>query len=767
MSRFQLPQPAPSLSAAHPWGSVDLTGELLGRDELIASVLVAIEEARLVTLWGPVGVGKSRLALEVARRHEPDVSVVRAAVAASSDEVEASIVHAIDNAAALVVIDGIDRFVPIVRRVLGERLAGVGDLRVLMTSRTPVGVAAERIVVVPMLALPAADPDPDRDDDVNAESPAARLVVDRLAARSGLLELTPATVASVNAIARASDGLPLAVEELARWSPALSPFEIAERRGELVVATGGALAAAVADAMTLLDEADRRLLATLSVFTGWFGPDAAEFVAAGNRVEVLGGLRHLVDASWLAVEVRGDGTTYRLPEPIRRIVSQSLAGRDDEAAIRARHLEHLTALADRSQVELIGPNRAMWLARMTSVGDGIEQALAWSVDSDPLAGLRLATALWSWWLTCGRLAEGRRWLGALGNAADEPSPELAANAACAAAVLAAEGGDYDEAIQFATRARDGFVVLGDLDGQARAATVLGSAARYLGRYDAAREHFESALESRRVLGDDRGLATAMNNIALAARDAGDLETARTRFEESLLIKRRLKESRSAAIGLANLADVLIRGGMLGQAQDALFEAAVIASDLGDRQLLATIACNLGDVMLLQGDHGTAIEHFTSSLEAYQSSGGAHDLVPALCGLAEALAATGRTSEAVARLREAEALSTASDNPTRIAEVRAALAKLGHSTKIALPGGLTPRQAEILRLVAAGAPNKSLASQLKISVATVERHLATIYQKLNVASRVEAARYAIDHGLAAAVRSEHPPSTGTEYSTSRS
>jgi DNA-binding CsgD family transcriptional regulator len=267
---------------------------------------------------------------------------------------------------------------------------------------------------------------------------------------------------------------------------------------------------------------------------------------------------------------------------------------------------------------------------------------------------------------------------------------------------------------------------------------------------------------RRDLGDDRGLAAALNNMALLALDAGDFTATRELFEESLLVKRRLGEPRTVAIGLANLSDVLIRAGLVSAALSSLREAADIAVGLADTQLLATIASNLGDAACSQGEYDDALEHYRTSLDAYRASGGAHDLVPALCGMARALHLLGRTQEAVIRLREAESLSAVNVNVEHLGEIRAMLAEIGYATTIALPGGLTARQAQILGQVATGASNKAIAAALNISVPTVERHLATTYRKLGLHGRVDAARYALKHGLAPAAQAESDSPSRPEY-----
>ena len=230
-------------------------------------------------------------------------------------------------------------------------------------------------------------------------------------------------------------------------------------------------------------------------------------------------------------------------------------------------------------------------------------------------------------------------------------------------------------------------------------------------------------------------------------DEGDLARARELFEQTLVIKRQLGEPQSIAIGLANLADVLLKAGQWEAASRALGEAGELAEAVGNPQLIGTLRCNQGNLAAQRRRWDQAAAHYQAAIAAHQDAGHPHDAVEAMIGLARSLARLGRGEEAVRQLRAAEAVAEGIGSPQRQAEVRAALADLGETAGGALPDGLTARQAEVLRLLATGLSNKDIAAELFLSPATVERHLATIYRKLGVGGRVEAARYAIARGLA--------------------
>jgi DNA-binding NarL/FixJ family response regulator len=299
-----------------------------------------------------------------------------------------------------------------------------------------------------------------------------------------------------------------------------------------------------------------------------------------------------------------------------------------------------------------------------------------------------------------------------------------------------------------------FESLGMTERMAFTSTVLASAHRYLGDNAAARRSFQDAMDLRIALGDRRGVSVAINNMALLELDDGNLTQARDLFERALAIKRDLGERRSIAIGLANLADLLIRMGEWEAADRVLTEGAELAH--GIPQIVGTIHCNQGNLAAHRQEWAAATEHFQAAIAASQASGHPHDAIEAMIGLARVQHQTGRSAEALRQLRAAEDLGVRIGNPQRTADVRAAMAEVAATpARTPLPGDLTARQAEVLSLLAAGKSNKEIAAELVLSLATVERHLATIYRKLGVGGRVEAARFAIESGLAGWPKTPRP------------
>jgi ATP/maltotriose-dependent transcriptional regulator MalT len=463
-------------------------------------------------------------------------------------------------------------------------------------------------------------------------------------------------------------------------------------------------------------------------------------------------VRLLVDSSWLVVTRGSEQNLFSMLETIRTFTGLQLERHGDGPAARQRHALHFAAIAADSVQGLGGPDVADWTARLEAAVPDLHAALRWADEhADIDLGLGIAAALWRWWLVSGRLAVGRDWLARFLALAGPREDELAGRALCSAAVLAAENGDYAEAVTSAERALAIFGALGLKLRMTLAATVLGSAHRYLGNHEPARHGFQLAMDLRSELGDRRGMSVAINNMALLELDDGNLDRARELFEQALEIKREFGEQRSIAISLANLADVLIRSGQWEAADDALREAAAIAVD--DQQLIGTIRCNQGAAAARRENWAEATGYFRAAIEALQAGGHPHSLAEAMIGLGRACARAGDRDEALRQLRAAQALAAEAGNVQRAAEAEAALAELtggpasGQRDQRPRPGNLTGRQAEVLRLLADGLSNKQIAAELFISTATVERHLATIYRNLGLAGRVEAAKFAIEHGIA--------------------
>ncbi len=743
----------------------------IGRHQELAELISLLDHSRLLTLIGPGGAGKTRLAVEAIRRRSPAVPVafipleavrqpeslvtVVAAGLRVPDRagvpLPESVTAALAEVPRVIVLDGAEHLRDAVAALAGDLLGAGPGVRIVVTSRVVLGAPGEVCWTVPPLDCPSAAAGA---ADV-AGSDAVQLFVAR--ARERLPSFSTADVPphAIGELCRRLDGLPLAIELIAGWVGALSVREILQQRAVLLdqdspgtaPARGRRLVDVVRASYDLLRPEEQRLLEVLSVFAGPFTlSDAQDISDTGPALAHL--IRGLVDSSWLVVTRGPERNWFSMLDTMRTFAAARLAESGTAAGAGQRHAEHFAALAQGSETGLAGREAAEWTARMEAATADLHQALQWAeIHGDISLGLGMAAALWRWWLLRGRLHYGRDWLARLLTRAGQQRDEPAGRAFCSAAVLAAENGDYAEAVRQARLALRILEPLGVPDRTATAATVLGSAYRYLGDLAAARRSFATAMELRAGLGNRRALSAALNNMALIEVDDGDLPGARELFEQALVIKRQLGDRQSLAIGLANLGDLLTRTGQWEPAARALEEAAALAADLGNPQLAGTVQCNQGNVAAYQRQWAKAAVHYASAVAAYQEAGHAHDAVEALTGLGRASYRLGRAGEGARHLRAAETLASELGNRQRLAEVRAVLAEAGEAARGPLPGGLTARQAEVLRLLAGGMSNKQIAAELHLSPATVERHLATIYRKLSLAGRVEAARYALANGLA--------------------
>jgi predicted ATPase/DNA-binding CsgD family transcriptional regulator/DNA-binding XRE family transcriptional regulator len=743
----------------------------VGRERELAELARLIGQSRLVTLIGPGGAGKTRLAAEVLSRSRASADIVfvpleqvrdpRTLVTALASRLRVhdqqgtplteSLRVALAASPRLLLLDGAERIADQVAELAGDLLASVPELRVVVTSRVVLGIPGEVCWTVPPLACPSVAAGA---SDI-AASDAVQLFIARASERLPDFRASDVAPHAVAELCRRLDGLPLAIELIAGWVGTLSIREILQQRAVLLDSepalvgqrAGRRLADVLQVSYDLLSPEQQRRLAMLSVFAGSFRIDDVQAVLGLDAPAAIATTRLLVDSSWLVVARGSEQNMFSMLETIRTFAALQLDKTGDGPAVRRRHALHWAAIAAGSEQGLSGPDAADWTRRIEAAVADLHVALYWADEhADVDLGLDISASLWRWWLVSGRLAVGRNWLARFLTLAGPRNDERAGRALSAAAVLAAENGDYSEAIRAAELAMGIFGPLGLKLRMTLAATVLGSAHRYLGNHEAARLGFQAAMDLRAELGDRRGMSVAINNMALLELDDGNLDRARELFEQALAIKREFGEQRSIAIGLANLADVLIRTSQWEAADQVLQECAGMAA--GNPQLIGTIRCNQGALAAHRRDWAGAEEHFRAAIAAHQAGGHLHDVIEAMIGLGRVCHQAGQHDEALRQLRGARALAAEIGNAQRLADADAALAEIaGARAGARRPGNLTARQAEVLRLLAAGRSNKQIAAELYLSTATVERHLATIYRNLGLAGRVEAARFAIENGIA--------------------
>jgi predicted ATPase/DNA-binding CsgD family transcriptional regulator/DNA-binding XRE family transcriptional regulator len=759
----------------------------VGRERELSELSGLLARSRLISLIGPGGEGKTRLAIEAVRRWAAADETVRggdvvfvplegvrppqsagSALAARlglRDRPGAptweTTLAALQGRSALLLLDGAEHLREQVAGLAGELLAAAPGLRVVVTSRIVLGVPGEVCWAVPPLECPSLAAGARE----IAASDAVRLFLARAGDRLPGFSAADVPPHAVGELCRRLGGLPLAIELIAGWVGTLSIREILTQRAALLEyeapgAPGGRkLADVLRASYDLLGPGQQRALRLFSVFAAPFGlADAQEVADLGERDAAVA-VRGLVDASWLAVTRGAEQNRFSMVETIREFAAARLHEAGEAQQARQQHARHFASLAARGASSSGGPDARRWTARLEAAVDDLDAALQWAAETGDIdLGLEVCVWLTRWWLSSGRLSVGRAWINRfLGMT--EPTHEGGARAAAAgvdgdaaigralysAAMLAVETDDYGETIRLARQALRIFEPLGPSEDLAVAATALGSAHRYQGERAEARRSFQTALDARAAVGDRAKLAMAVNNMALIEIDDGNLDRARELLEQNLIIKRQLGEPRSIAIGLVNLADVLIRDGRWQAARAPLAEAAELVA--GQPQLTGLVFCSQGNLEAKQGNWKQAAELYQGAVAASGAGGHTHDVIEAMIGLGRASAELGQADEAARHLRAAEAMAHEIVNPKLLAEVTAALAEVAGQTASPLPGDLTARQAEVLRLLADGLSNKEMAARLHLSRGTVERHLSIVYRKLGLGGRVDAARYAVEHGLA--------------------
>jgi predicted ATPase/class 3 adenylate cyclase len=684
----------------------------VGRERELGEVAALLGAHRLVTLTGPGGTGKTRLALQAAAdalEVHPDgvwlaelgaladPALVPQAVAAAVGVREepgrplpATLADALRPKRLLLVLDNCEHLLEACARLADAVLRACPHVRLLCTSREALGIAGETVWRVPSLPVPAGagaagapSPAAPTAGDV-ARSAAVRLFCDRAAAVQPGFALTADNAAAVGQVCIRLDGIPLALELAAARVRVLPPRQLLARlEDRFRLLTGGSrtalerhqtLQAAVDWSHDLLTASERALFARLAVFAGGFTLEAAETVGAGpdgpegpggagiEAPEVLDLLTRLVDKSLVVADEQPDGTArYRLLETLRQYAQQKLAA-GAAGALRERHARYYLDLAEAAEPALWGPEQAARFERLEAELGNLRAALAWWVAHDTARGLRLATALGRLWLVRGLTEEGRRWLHDLlapdvtGAASTDAAGAGAAGAGAAGAGAAGAGAAGTQ-----TASEAPAVAL-----RARALTWAARLAAQGGRIAAARRLAEGSLGLYQRLGEAgeaHGHAWALAVLAGVAIHDGRLDEAATLVEDCLSLARRHGHEDVATSALLSRGHIAVDRGDPAAAREHY--AAVVARwrRLGDGTGMASALHALGMAALAQGDVDTAEARFEESLAAARAVGGRGGVGTALASLGWVAEARGDPDSA--RERYAEALGLFRDLGARL------------------------------------------------------------------------------------------------------
>ncbi|HET9591207.1 MAG TPA: tetratricopeptide repeat protein [Anaerolineales bacterium] len=666
-----------------------LLTSFIGRSSEIADIKQLLSDGRLLTLTGPGGSGKTRLALQVASELVDDFhdGVFFAALAPVTDPglVASTIAQTLgvtetagqpivetlkdylQSRTLLLLLDNFEQVIDSAP-LAAQLLAACGQLKILVTSREALRIRGERIYPVPPLALPNLSQLP---PEAIAQYAAVKLFIQRAQAVRPDFRVTNETAPVVAEICHRLEGLPLAIELAAARIKLLPPRSMLARLGKRLefLTSGGrdlparqqTLRDAIAWSYDLLEEHEQRLFRRISVFVGGCTVHAVEEVAGDDPAQfpILDQLGSLLDKSMLReVEDTDGGPRFAMLELLREFGLEQLEASGEQEEVRHRHVRFFLKLAEHAEAGLESPEQVEWMYRMEQEHDNLRAALDWSKST---AGtqelcLRLAAALGYFWEMHGHFSEGRERLSAiLSKEFAQGQTAARARLLARAAELAYRQSDYPATGSFAEESLRIYRKLGDRQGIASMLIKLGNAATERGAYASASRFLEEALMTWRELKDKHGIARALISLGWAALRSGDHDLASTRLQEALTLSRQLGDARSMGFELSGLGEVALRQGDYARATQLMEESLEVRRQLGNKWGIGVSLGMLGWVAMRERDWERAIKQLGESLKVRQQIGDKGGSAWCLERLAGVAMAQGQAEKAVRLFGTAAAL----------------------------------------------------------------------------------------------------------------
>jgi predicted ATPase/class 3 adenylate cyclase len=625
----------------------------IGRERELREIIALLAVNRLVTVAGPGGGGKTRIALTVAAEvldeYTDGVWFVELAalkspelVAQSISEVltgplgsgiatETQLVEALARRKLLIVIDNCEHLIEECARLAKLILGAAPEVKILATSRHVLSLGGEQVYRLAEMQLPSAD----KSTAAQAiQSEAVSLFVERAVARSQNFYLTDKNASAVVEVCRQLDGMPLAIELAASKLRVLTPEALVQRLGDRFgllaspdrteVGRQRTLRRAIEWSYDLLSADERELFLRLSVFQGSWNLEAAEFVCSGDVLHercILDLLEQLVDKSLVTLDETSDESRYRMLQTLREFVTDLLP-EDTSAATRTQLLRWLTQLVQKAEPLLTGPEQDVWLERLERELDNLRSALDWGLSQTGevlQSSLTLTVSLSRFFLVRNLFKEGRMWLERAVAASDLSSVELKARLRNSAGILAMRDGDRERAKDLVQEAVDLFDQANDRKGLASALNNLGTLWRDLGDKQQAETYFDRSYSLFQQEGLDSA-AIALSNLALAVRDRGDLDRARALFEDSLAMHQESGDLWSVALCKGSLGELAMMRGDQATAKEHLSDALALSHDLKDSRNVGLTLSTLGALAVDAGDNERAAHLFAAGKKVLGDSG---------------------------------------------------------------------------------------------------------------------------------------------------
>jgi predicted ATPase/DNA-binding SARP family transcriptional activator len=665
--------------------------KFIGREKELDEIADLIADHRLVTLIGTGGIGKTRLSLKVGEQlikdyangiwlvelaSLSDPALVPQTVATLFNLVEGSeepliekLIRVLRPKTMLLILDNCEHLLDACAQLAHALLRSCPSLKILTTSREPLGITGEALYHVPPLGLP----DLQQALEKLLEYESIQLFEERARLGQEHFSLTMENASSVTQICHRLDGIPLAIELAAARVSMFSTEQIEARLNEsFILLTDGSrtalprqqtLRASIDWSWNLLSKPEQILLRRLSVFAGGWTLDAAESVCAGNGIEpqqMLDMMTQLTAKSLVVVnQESGHEKRYYLLETIRQYASDRLLEIGGEKCIRHNHLDYFLKLAGQAETELIGPRQMVWMEQLEDELDNIRAALEWSLNSEETraeVGLQMAGSLWWFWYSRGHAEEGGDWLERALAFSVNQTPDLVTRAKALSKLghLKINLARIQEGVALSqTLGAEGKVSL------AFGLWVMGAWSYFYADFAQSKSFEEESLRLFREIGYRWGICESLTWLGAALTRLGNQQQATPLFEESLALARRAQDSNEIAWALWNLGTGAMARGDYQQSTMFLEESLALYKEINGYEGVTWLLGALGDLCLIQGDHEQTASYYEVALELQRERGHQRGIAEYLEKIGNAAAVRKESKEAARLLGAAEALRKSS------------------------------------------------------------------------------------------------------------